>query len=90
MRVSSLTVSFLYPQITGSHDMEAVTFKKLVKGHAYSLTGVDEVSQCLIDAKRVIPVCFSGVLNRENNNYIRLDRKDSVETSTNVFPFSSV
>uniref|UniRef100_A0A8C7VK85 Calpain-1 catalytic subunit n=1 Tax=Oncorhynchus mykiss TaxID=8022 RepID=A0A8C7VK85_ONCMY len=29
--------------ITGSHDMEAVTFKKLVKGHAYSLTGVDEV-----------------------------------------------
>uniref|UniRef100_A0A8C8CKV0 Calpain-1 catalytic subunit n=1 Tax=Oncorhynchus tshawytscha TaxID=74940 RepID=A0A8C8CKV0_ONCTS len=26
--------------ITGSHDMEAVTFKKLVKGHAYSLTGV--------------------------------------------------
>ncbi|XP_038831673.1 calpain-1 catalytic subunit-like [Salvelinus fontinalis] len=29
--------------ITGSHDMEAVTFKKLVKGHAYSLTAVDEV-----------------------------------------------
>lgn len=24
--------------------MEAVTFKKLVKGHAYSVTGVDEVS----------------------------------------------
>jgi len=23
--------------------MEAVTFKKLVKGHAYSVTGVDEV-----------------------------------------------
>uniref|UniRef100_A0A8C8CM96 Calpain-1 catalytic subunit n=1 Tax=Oncorhynchus tshawytscha TaxID=74940 RepID=A0A8C8CM96_ONCTS len=46
--------------ITGSHDMEAVTFKKLVKGHAYSLTGVDEVSQCLIDTKTVIPsvMCF--------------------------------
>lgn len=29
--------------ITSSHDMEAVTFKKLVKGHAYSVTGVDEV-----------------------------------------------
>ncbi|NP_001117962.1 calpain 1, (mu/I) large subunit [Oncorhynchus mykiss] len=29
--------------ITGSQDMEAVTFKKLVKGHAYSVTGVDEV-----------------------------------------------
>uniref|UniRef100_A0A8C5H3I9 Calpain-1 catalytic subunit n=1 Tax=Gouania willdenowi TaxID=441366 RepID=A0A8C5H3I9_GOUWI len=29
--------------ITSSTDMEAVTFKKLVKGHAYSVTGVDEV-----------------------------------------------
>ncbi|KAL2094833.1 hypothetical protein ACEWY4_009552 [Coilia grayii] len=29
--------------ITGYFDMEAVTFKKLVKGHAYSVTGVDEV-----------------------------------------------
>jgi len=32
------------PQITSSVDKEAVTFKKLVKGHAYSVTGVDEVS----------------------------------------------
>ena len=31
-------------QITGVFDMEAVTFKKLVKGHAYSVTGVEEVS----------------------------------------------
>uniref|UniRef100_A0A665WYJ7 Calpain-1 catalytic subunit n=1 Tax=Echeneis naucrates TaxID=173247 RepID=A0A665WYJ7_ECHNA len=31
------------PQITSSRDMEAVTFKKLVKGHAYSVTAVDEV-----------------------------------------------
>ncbi|XP_078393244.1 calpain-1 catalytic subunit-like isoform X2 [Cetorhinus maximus] len=29
--------------ITNTFDMEAVTFKKLVKGHAYSLTGVKEV-----------------------------------------------
>uniref|UniRef100_A0A3B3CDG9 Calpain-1 catalytic subunit n=1 Tax=Oryzias melastigma TaxID=30732 RepID=A0A3B3CDG9_ORYME len=29
--------------ITNTSDREAVTFKKLVKGHAYSLTGVDEV-----------------------------------------------
>ncbi|XP_017292730.1 calpain-1 catalytic subunit [Kryptolebias marmoratus] len=29
--------------ITSKFDMEAVTFKKLVKGHAYSVTGVDEV-----------------------------------------------
>ncbi|KAF3837220.1 hypothetical protein F7725_004684 [Dissostichus mawsoni] len=29
--------------ITSSVDKEAVTFKKLVKGHAYSVTGVDEV-----------------------------------------------
>lgn len=32
------------PQITSKFDMEAVTFKKLVKGHAYSVTAVDEVS----------------------------------------------
>nr|XP_015194286.1 PREDICTED: calpain-1 catalytic subunit-like isoform X1 [Lepisosteus oculatus]XP_015194288.1 PREDICTED: calpain-1 catalytic subunit-like isoform X2 [Lepisosteus oculatus]XP_015194289.1 PREDICTED: calpain-1 catalytic subunit-like isoform X1 [Lepisosteus oculatus]XP_015194290.1 PREDICTED: calpain-1 catalytic subunit-like isoform X1 [Lepisosteus oculatus]XP_015194291.1 PREDICTED: calpain-1 catalytic subunit-like isoform X1 [Lepisosteus oculatus] len=29
--------------ITSNLDMEAVTFKKLVKGHAYSVTGVEEV-----------------------------------------------
>ncbi|KAI5104753.1 calpain 1, large subunit, partial [Silurus meridionalis] len=29
--------------ISNTRDMEAVTFKKLVKGHAYSLTAVDEV-----------------------------------------------
>lgn len=44
--VSSLFLKhfvFCHPQITSSVDMEAVTFKKLVKGHAYSVTGVDEV-----------------------------------------------
>ncbi|XP_055791433.1 calpain-1 catalytic subunit isoform X2 [Salvelinus fontinalis] len=30
-------------QISGVFEMEAVTFKKLVKGHAYSVTGVEEV-----------------------------------------------
>lgn len=34
-------------KITSKFDMEAVTFKKLVKGHAYSVTGVEEVSQTL-------------------------------------------
>ncbi|XP_076018558.1 calpain-1 catalytic subunit [Genypterus blacodes] len=29
--------------ISNTRDMEAVTFKKLVKGHAYSVTGVEEV-----------------------------------------------
>lgn len=33
-----------HPQITSKFDMEAVTFKKLVKGHAYSVTAADEVS----------------------------------------------
>lgn len=41
---SVLLCAFCHPQITSSVDMEAVTFKKLVKGHAYSVTGVDEVS----------------------------------------------
>lgn len=39
-----LCTCFSHPQITSSLDMEAVTFKKLVKGHAYSVTGVEEVS----------------------------------------------
>ncbi|KAM8900114.1 calpain-1 catalytic subunit isoform 2-T3 [Spinachia spinachia] len=30
-------------ETTSSNEREAVTFKKLVKGHAYSVTGVDEV-----------------------------------------------
>lgn len=35
---------FLVPsQITSAFDMEAVTFKKLVKGHAYSVTGARQV-----------------------------------------------
>lgn len=39
------SIRFLYaPQTTSSSDREAVTFKKLVKGHAYSVTGVEEVS----------------------------------------------
>ncbi|KAM6923141.1 calpain-1 catalytic subunit-like isoform 1-T2 [Lycodopsis pacificus] len=34
---------FILLQITSAFDMEAVTFKKLVKGHAYSVTGLKEV-----------------------------------------------
>lgn len=34
---------FISIQITSAFDMEAVTFKKLVKGHAYSVTGLKEV-----------------------------------------------
>ncbi|KAG7999682.1 Calpain-8 [Nibea albiflora] len=32
--------------ITSAFDMEAVTFKKLVKGHAYSVTGLRQVDYC--------------------------------------------
>lgn len=38
---------FIFKQITSAFDMEAVTFKKLVKGHAYSLTGLKEVCLCM-------------------------------------------
>lgn len=37
------TSAFVPTQITSAFDMEAVTFKKLVKGHAYSVTGMKEV-----------------------------------------------
>uniref|UniRef100_A0A8C5N964 Calpain-1 catalytic subunit n=1 Tax=Gouania willdenowi TaxID=441366 RepID=A0A8C5N964_GOUWI len=40
--------------ITSSTDMEAVTFKKLVKGHAYSVTGVDEVKMCKYSKNKVV------------------------------------
>ena len=36
--------TLLCPQITSAFDMEAITFKKLVKGHAYSVTGLRQVS----------------------------------------------
>lgn len=39
--------AFVPVQITSAFDMEAVTFKKLVKGHAYSVTGMKEVRQRL-------------------------------------------
>lgn len=40
-----IPVSFVhFTQITSAFDMEAVTFKKLVKGHAYSVTAFREVS----------------------------------------------
>lgn len=42
-------------QITSAFDMEAVTFKKLVKGHAYSVTAFRDVSwlrETLIALKR--------------------------------------
>lgn len=39
----AVTSSYTLIQITSAFDMEAVTFKKLVKGHAYSVTGLKEV-----------------------------------------------
>lgn len=35
----------LLPQITSAAEIEAITSLKLVKGHAYSVTGAEEVSQ---------------------------------------------
>uniref|UniRef100_A0A8C1X1G5 Calpain-1 catalytic subunit n=1 Tax=Cyprinus carpio TaxID=7962 RepID=A0A8C1X1G5_CYPCA len=44
--VSHANQTYIYSHIwviTSFFDMEAITFKKLVKGHAYSVTGVEEV-----------------------------------------------
>jgi len=38
---------FLLPQVTTAAEIEAITSLKLVKGHAYSVTGAEEVSQPL-------------------------------------------
>uniref|UniRef100_A0A6Q2ZC09 Calpain-1 catalytic subunit n=1 Tax=Esox lucius TaxID=8010 RepID=A0A6Q2ZC09_ESOLU len=51
--------------ITGNSDMEAVTFKKLVKGHAYSLTGVEQVSYRGIMTKLVRVPHLHTPLSRE-------------------------
>lgn len=37
------TCACVFLQISSVLDMEAVTFKKLVKGHAYSVTGAKQV-----------------------------------------------
>lgn len=38
-------------QITNASDSEAVTYQKLVKGHAYSVTAADRVSKVYVEAK---------------------------------------
>lgn len=38
---------FTASQITNARDSEAITDSNLVKGHAYSITGVEQVSTCL-------------------------------------------
>lgn len=43
MRATMSELSLLLRQITSAADSEAVTRQKLVKGHAYSLTGAVEV-----------------------------------------------
>lgn len=38
------SISSLPSKITSAADSEAVTYRKLVKGHAYSVTGAEQVS----------------------------------------------
>lgn len=42
-KIVPLITSSLFLQITSAADSEAITYQKLVKGHAYSLTGAIEV-----------------------------------------------
>lgn len=57
--MSVSTDSLLRPQITSALDMEAVTFKKLVKGHAYSVTGLQQVSSAstAVLSSELLSVC---------------------------------
>ncbi|MEQ2181880.1 hypothetical protein GOODEAATRI_016188, partial [Goodea atripinnis] len=53
--------------ITSSSDMEAVTFKKLVKGHAYSVTGVNEMWQLFVQNEhKYQPFLYLKVTYRGN------------------------
>lgn len=52
-----MTAGLLLTQITSAFDMEAVTFKKLVKGHAYSVTGLKEVTM-FVDFPLRVMFCF--------------------------------
>uniref|UniRef100_A0A3B5M7W9 Calpain catalytic domain-containing protein n=1 Tax=Xiphophorus couchianus TaxID=32473 RepID=A0A3B5M7W9_9TELE len=53
--------------ITSAFDMEAVTFKKLVKGHAYSVTGVRQVSSERLSLSRLDNPVWSGPASSEWN-----------------------
>lgn len=45
VRVSLTTWTFFLTQVSNAAEAEATTRQKLVKGHAYSVTGVEEVGR---------------------------------------------
>lgn len=47
----------LLPQTTSAADIEAITSLKLVKGHAYSITGAEEVSQPITQNSSGLQYC---------------------------------
>ncbi|XP_066574926.1 calpain-1 catalytic subunit [Amia ocellicauda] len=68
--------------ISSNLDMEAVTFKKLVKGHAYSLTGVHEVAYRGLPTKLVRirnpwgEVEWTGAWSDNSSEWNRVDAAD--------------
>lgn len=48
-------------QISDIHDLEAVTFKNLVKGHAYSVTGAKQVFPWMGSALWFLLPCLPGI-----------------------------
>lgn len=74
----------VFLQISSILDMEAVTFKKLVKGHAYSVTGAKQVPPQMevFPEGWFQPPCLSGLWPR------LWERPTLPVTSSSTFPIS--
>ena len=66
-------ISSLPSKITSAADSEAVTSRKLVKGHAYSVTGAEQV-RCSFEKKRAVsqiaPTEQEGPGSKPNRGYV--------------------
>lgn len=50
------------PKVTRASETEAITSLKLVKGHAYSVTGAEEVSQLFCSSSRLAEVFVPAII----------------------------
>ncbi|KAL2086114.1 hypothetical protein ACEWY4_017173 [Coilia grayii] len=76
--------------ITSAFDMEAITFKKLVKGHAYSVTGLKQVDyrgrrECLIRVRNPWgQVEWTGAWSDSSSEWDAIDPADKEEMNSKM------